>query len=192
MSTDIPLFSLSLGFAVPAVVLLLTWFVPDLVQPPFTMPVQLVATAQGLDLVGLLAAPLIGSLLLALAIAPFSDTLRCAIGLPLGLVGLTTTMLMTSLSLPLDGWILLAVALPMAMGAALAHRFSGMPLVGHLVTAAVPAALLVVAGMGFALGHFPLPYAAALKPPLLLWAFLQPMSLALAVLLWPLGRRSQF
>jgi hypothetical protein len=179
-----PMFSLTASFYASSLLLLLNWFVPDLLQPPFTLPLQLVASARGIKLVGLLAAPLVGSLFLSLAIAPLSDTLRSLFGLVLGLSGLVLTLLYVPLALPLAGWIVLLLALPMIPGAALAHKVSDTPLIGHIAAAALPFSFFLVAVMGFALGFFPLSYAAALKPPFLLWAFIQASSVCLATLVW--------
>jgi hypothetical protein len=152
------------------------------------MPAQLVSIAHGLGLVGLLGVPLAGSLLLALAVAPFADAPRSIIGLFLAIGAMVSTVLLTPLLLPLESLLVLVAALSMVVVAALAHRLSSWPVIGHIVAGALPMALLVTAIMGYVIGRFPLTYAAAFKPPLLLWALIHSATLCLATLLGPLGR----
>jgi hypothetical protein len=154
-----------------SLVLLISWFVPDVLSSPPVFPFQLIGFYKGAELFSLVAMPVAACLVLALAVLSPRDKLLSFAALPLALIE-TFAPLMGYFRLPVGkGVAITVVALGLVAGMT-AITFFRQRITGFAILALAPAGLLITALIGLLSGAPSSAFLLALKTPVCLHASL--------------------
>ncbi len=167
-STATPFLSIALG--VSSAILISMWCIPNAWSQNPVFPFALIATTHGTKLIGLLANPVFGAVLLALLIAPLKARTRARLSLPTGILALTVPLFLGTPALALDNHITLVATLAVIGASSFIMSQSRYQALGHIVLLLVPCTLFALAVFGVATGKLPAAQLAIFKAPLNIYA----------------------
>jgi len=137
---------------VGAVILLLSWIVPDSLGERVIWPLSRVDLLEGLKVFALVSVPACGAILLSLVIAPIGKRLRGNVGTFVSLFALVVPCVLDGLALSVRGEVALVAAILSVLAALIAVRWLKMDIVAYIVLSMVPIVLIGVAFYGVTKG----------------------------------------
>lgn len=164
---------------ISASVLILLWFVPDLLRSPPVFPFQTIAQIEGAPLAALLTPPTTGALLLLLFAVKRPERLIRVGSAFIGLSAVASLLLFGKPAFVTGPVGCLVAAGALLIGAVIAHRRFGSALLFFLLLGAFPAALLGYALYGILTDAYPAAYLLPLKLPVSVFAALSAAAISI-------------
>jgi len=166
-----------------AALLILGWFVPDLVAEQSQFAWHRLAVADSFEIAAVLAPPACGALLLLAVLLPVALRTRAVIGRVVGPVAIVLPLLGSAPAVPIPGWIVAVAGVAGAAVSALLLSRSR-ALWAHVVLGALPVAMIGIWLAGVFQG-VPATLLAGVKAPLTIYAGMLATAVSAGVLLEP-------